>query len=170
MSIVTIRIICTLTFLIGVGVDVMIRAGHAKRSDINTHPTRWSFVVDNLDVILARLFWCSIAYGIWLVKPDWFSIGLKWLNVPEKWANWLTVTPNPASAAIGGALGDYGLDWAQAVVAKKNIPILTDLLKAKVPTYDEEIVNVKKIEELAKAKDAVNSKATDASKDNPPEF
>lgn len=147
MSIVTIRIICSLTFLVGVGVDVMIRAGHAKRSDVNMHPSRWSFVVDNLDVILARLFWSSLAFGIWLLKPDWVSIGVKYLGVPDWFANWLTVTPNPASSAVGGILIDYGLDWAQAVVAKKNIPILTDLLKAKLPAFDPEIVNVKKVAE-----------------------
>jgi hypothetical protein len=147
MSITVIRLICTLTFLIGVSVDVMIRAGHAKRSDVNTHPTRWSFVTDNFDVILARLFWSSIVFGIWLFKPDWISTALKWFDVPDKYANWITVTPNPASAAGGGILSDYGLDWAQAVVAKKNIPVLTALLKAKLPQYDESVVNVKKIAE-----------------------
>lgn len=148
MSTLDIRVWLSIAYLIGTLFHILLRAGYAVRSQVNTTPSRWCYVVDHWDTLLIRCgFFGYLLFFAWLSHPDWPSKIAIALMVPEGPANWLTVPQTLGTSAMFGFFIDVVLDSAQSIVAGltlkfPSLSFLNAVVRGQIPSYDARVVDV----------------------------
>ena len=136
-------VLLVIMFYVGILLRLLQRAGSAFRSQVNTYPTRWSFVVCNWDVFLLRSAINTGLFSLWLHNPGLISQGLNYLGVASGIANWVTVPPTLTTAAGFGFFIDIGLDQLQMMIAQSpKFAWLPSVFKGEIPSYDRAVVAV----------------------------
>lgn len=153
MSTIDMRIWLSLAYVVGALFHILLRAGYAVRSQVNTTPTRWCYVRTHWDALLIRSgFFGYLAFWAWMAHPEWPSQIAKSLLVPEGVANWLTAPATLGTAAMFGFMIDVVLDSAQSIVANltakfPQLSFLNAIVRGQIPSYDANVVDVKTVNE-----------------------
>src|SRR5262249_9168202 len=104
--------------LVGMGLNILLRADYAKRSAVNVYPSHWSFVKRNWVAILIRVCpWGIGLFYLWTNYPDLPSTIARHFAVPDWLANWATMPVNVATSFCFGFVIDVLLDKAQSWAA-----------------------------------------------------
>lgn len=137
--------------LVGMILNVLLRADYAKSSSVNVYPTRWSFVTRNWVTILIRIFpWGFGIFYAWTIHPEWLTVIAKFFKVPDWMANWMTFPVNvPVSLGLGFVI-DVGLDKVQSWAAMTKdgpwyVAWLNTVFQGRLPQYDAAVVIVEKL-------------------------
>lgn len=137
--------------LLGMGLNILIRADYAKSSGVNIYPTRWSFVTRNWVTIIIRIFpWGLGAFYGWTMHPEWLTVIAKFFKVPDYLANWMTFTVNiPMSLGLGFVI-DVLIDKVQSWAALTKdggpwISWLNTIFQGRLPQYDSAVVATEKL-------------------------
>lgn len=136
--------VLTGAYVIGAAFNVLLLAGFALRSKVNTHPTRLDFLKSNWDTLAIRIFFYGyLAFYGWSVHPEFLKVVASSLGAPDWLSNWTILPVNVASSLAFGFFIDRALDSIQAAVADKpSLAWLNVFLRGRVPTYDSSVVDV----------------------------
>lgn len=133
-------------FLLGSLLRLLQRAGRAFRSQVSTYPSRWCFVVKNWDVFLIRWAISGGFFTWWLTNPGALSNMMVYCGIAPGVANWLTIPPTLATAALFGFMGDLGLDELQSMIATSpKFAWVPSAFKGEIPSYDAAVVEVERL-------------------------
>jgi sterol desaturase/sphingolipid hydroxylase (fatty acid hydroxylase superfamily) len=150
------RTLLVLLFIIGISMHVLLRAGYAYRSAVNTTPSRRAWVVRNWDTLLIRTGFNSVLFWVWMYYPGTFAKAAIGVGVPAWIGNWLTVPVTLGTAYLFGFFIDVLLDAVQSIAA--SVPqlawITKYILHGQVPEYDATLVDVAKLRLIEEAKNA----------------
>lgn len=142
----------TLAYWLGAAFNVLLLAGFAYRSQVNKIFSRWQYVCHNWDTILVRVFVYGYAafYG-WVNHPDWVAKIAIGCGVASWIAGWLTIPITLGTSFVFGFVIDRVIDYAQSASANKPyLSWLNFFLRGRVPVYDANIVDTKKIAKMNK--------------------
>lgn len=137
----------SLAYLLGAAFNILLRAGYAYRSKVNCYPTRWSFVTENWDTILIRVFvYGYLSFYAWSLHPELVAKIAMAFAVPSWIAGWLIVHVSIASSFGYGFIIDRILDSLQSAIADKPyLSFLNMFVRGRVPAYNSGIVDIEKL-------------------------
>jgi hypothetical protein len=144
-------LLLSLGYLIGAAFNILLRAGYAYRSKVNCYPTRLSFLIENWDTIVIRVFMYGYgAFYLWTLHPNWVEKIALSFGAPAWMAGWLTVPVGIGSSVGFGFLIDVLLDTVQSVVASRPyLSFLNIFVRGRVPAYNSGVVDTQKLAIIA---------------------
>jgi hypothetical protein len=136
--------------LIGMLLNVLLRADYAMRSTVNIYPSHWSFVRRNWVTILIRIVpWGLGTFYVWTLHPEWATTVAKFFHVPDWLANWMTLPVNVITSLGLGFVIDVLLDkvqsWTAAATNNPYLAWLNTIFQGRLPVYDDEMVATDKL-------------------------